>query len=301
MSNPLLTDDDLKGFDLKKYADLEHFSYKQWCDLIQHRSLLWDIAKTWKDIFRPGTDPFALHREVARHRADEQGLSDAWKAAESRFSPEAMQASAKAIVTAVLGSPLHQAFALPPYLEGENPLATASIRLRPQPYAGSAPLEPDEFNAALFGALDDVPLAQAYESAERPRRILLEVDIDAPNDQLVADFRRWLTLWRQLTQGNGIGIGRKLVFPDWINTSINRWLRDKLLAYIDLKLASKFLRRDFQMGTLAERLGFDEGEWDSAEARLENYVQEFFSPKISDWMYFLSFDEERRVGARKAT
>lgn len=40
MSNPLIGDKHLEGFDLKKYTDLEDFSYKQWHGLILHRSLL---------------------------------------------------------------------------------------------------------------------------------------------------------------------------------------------------------------------------------------------------------------------
>ncbi|TCG00421.1 hypothetical protein BZM26_12750 [Paraburkholderia strydomiana] len=279
MSNQLISDGDLNGFDLKNYADLDDFSYRQWRDLMLHRSVLWGWAKTWKETFRPGTDPFASDLASARRRATELGLGDACVAAESRFSAEALQAEVMATVTALLGSPLTQTFALPSYLESGNPLATAAIRLRPQPYAGIAPLEPDEFNAALFGAVDDVPVAQAYVSMDGPRQILLEVDIDAPNEQLISDFRRWLRMWRRLTQQKNTGIGQTSASPGWIDTSINRWVRYKLVPYIDLKLVSRFLRRDFPNRTLGKKLGFPDSEWDRAEERLERYVEEFLAPK----------------------
>ncbi|WP_321920486.1 DUF6387 family protein [Paraburkholderia tropica] len=294
MSNKLISDDELKGFDLKKYAGLEQFSYEQWFALILHRSWLWQMADNWKEQCKGGKDPFAQSLESARQWATEHGLANEWTAAQTRFSRDAMQESVRAPVTALLESPLDQAFILPPYLESRNPLATASIRLRPQPYAGTAPQEPDEFNAALFGTLDDVPQAQAYETASGTRRVLLEVDIDAPNDQLIEDFKRWLGLWRQVTNGSRKGI-RKIQSSDWGNTSIERWLTDRLVAYIDLKLVSKFLIRDFPEGKLAKKLGFKILEWDSAEERLVSYTQEFFGPEMSDWLYFQSFDEERRV------
>lgn len=300
MSELLIRDNDLKGFNRKNYVELERFTYKQWRDLILHRTLLWDQANTWKRKFKGGEDPISSHWEPVRLDANERGLGDAWATAKSRFSLDTMRAEIAAIVTALLRNPLHQAFTLPEYLESGNPLATASIRLRPQPYAGDAPLRSDEFNAALFGALDGVPLAQVFESIDEPHRILLEVDVDVPNEQLVADFRRWLRAWRQVMGGKDTGI-RKIHSPDWINTSISRWLDDGLVAYIDLKLLSKFLRRDFPQGRLAKELGFDEHQWDSAEERLENYVQEFFGPTMSDWMYFLSFDEEWCVGEKKQT
>ncbi|VVE71623.1 hypothetical protein PCA31118_03926 [Pandoraea captiosa] len=300
MSELLIQDSDLDGFALEKYLELEHFTYTQWRDLILHRALLWDLASEWKEQFKGGADPISSHWESVRLDANERGLGDAWTTAKSRFSLDALRTQIAAIVTALLHSPLHQAFTLPEYVESGNLLATASIRLRPQPYAGDAPLRPDEFNAALFGALDDVPLAQAFESTSEPHRVLLEVDVDVPNEQLVADFRRWLRAWRQVTGGRDTGI-RKIHSPDWIKTSIGRWLDDGLVAYIDLKVVSKFLRRDFPKGRLARALGFDEYQWDSAEERLENYVQEFFGPTMRDWMYFLSFDEEWRVGAKKRT
>jgi hypothetical protein len=155
MSNKLISDDELKGFDRKRYADLERFSYKQWHDLILHRSLLWNMASSWKEKFKPGKDPFAPYLESARQWATENGLGDAWTAAHTRFSREAMQAGVRATVTALLHSPLGQTLTLPPYLEAWNPLATASIRLRPQPYVGTAPQEPDEFNAAFFGGIPE--------------------------------------------------------------------------------------------------------------------------------------------------
>lgn len=145
MSNKLISDDDLKDFDLEKYADLKRFSYKQWHCLILHRSMLWDMASTWREKFKPGKDPFAPYLESVRQRATEHGLDDAWMAAELRFR-EGMQADVQATVSALLQKPLDQTFTLPPYLESGNPLATASIRLRPLPYAGTAAQEQDKFN-----------------------------------------------------------------------------------------------------------------------------------------------------------
>lgn len=297
MSRKFITDEDLKNFSLDNYADLKGFSYADWLGLVFHRSALWEISRAWEGVKtgQSAPEPNNLIRKLER--------------ATNRTAPspevvsESLTLQMRAAAMALVNSPIDRhsfTFPVASSVDVNNPLATPTIRLRSQPYRGSAPSVSDDFNAGLFGTIDGVPLAQAYEATTSPRRVLLEVDIDSDNAQLINDFRSWLRTWRAVTRSDQIGIGHTKV-PDWMQTTIDRWVKSHLVPYIDLKLIARFLRRNFRAGQLMDRVCRDSEKrgpgnsavQQTAEKKLKRLVNDFFSDATFDMLYFHSFHKAR--------
>lgn len=259
--------DELTWFSLNRYEELAGLSYVDWQQLSFHRDLLWRI-----------TEPYNIKELKERY-------SSAYVTA--RLTPIAKQLQSDPLTACQPDfQPLDEGLAL----------ATATIKLHPLDYVGSAPVPENDINALLFGTIDGVPLYQAFEeSPQNGRRVFLEVDIDAPNNQLIADFETWLDLWRK-----HFGEPRKPKVTErktgWTPAMVKRWVQQPLLPYIDLRLVCRLMGRSIDNAKLKELISptLTETEWATTQKRLDATRQSFLNQQTMSDLYYLGFGEPER-------
>ncbi|MGO4574997.1 DUF6387 family protein [Cupriavidus sp. 2TAF22] len=285
MSRHKITQEELKGFSLEKYSSLAKFSYAQWRDLIFHRSLLWDFTDRLRSVVTPPHDDLGLSASMLHS------------------CTTGLDSDAAEISASLLNDPLGCALHLPPPIDTANPLATTFIKLIPQDYIGPLPPHADALSGKLFGTLDGVPLNQPYVGTNpTSRRVLLEVDVDAPDDSLLlADFTKWLRQWRQASGGKV----RKNAAREnlaWVRTEIDRWLGRRLVPYIDLKLVARLIGKDFSAGTLETLLKNKASldDWETVEEWLEDYRARFLSQSWLDVIWRMAFEEAGHEVVKKS-
>ncbi|URF05063.1 DUF6387 family protein [Cupriavidus campinensis] len=281
MSRRKITQEELEGFSLAKYTGLPMFSYKQWRDLIFHRRLLWDMAAHLRSTKIPPDRPvLAQLTDIARSQAANCAAS-------------------------LLENPLGSVLPLPPQIDLRHALETTFIRLVPQEYKGPLPPHADPLSGDLFGTLDGVPLNQPFVGADpTSRRVLLEVDLGQDDGSLpdslldsllLADFKKWLMHWRLVSGGEVRKNAAKEDLPG-VQSEIDRWLKRRLIPYIDLKLVARLIGKDFGAGTLEALLKDNTSPdgWEKDEKWLKRHLGRFLSQSWLDVMTRMAFEESVR-------
>lgn len=163
------------------------------------------------------------------------------------------------------------------YTSSSSLCVLPNIRPIPDKYIGPIPTDPNGLDARSFGTLDGIPLGQVHHSVSDGRRLVhLEVDMDAPNEELMANFAQWIIFYRDAQQETTMGT-MGAIRPS--TKSIQQdWMDEKLIPYMDLQIAARFLRLNPSDALIRNELfpNLQDFQWESTKRRLKRLQKKFF-------------------------
>lgn len=152
-----------------------------------------------------------------------------------------------------------------------------NIKPIPDVYKGAIPGDPGGIDATYFGMLDGIPVGQLHRNDADGRRVVhLEVDMDAPNAELMENFAQWISSYRKIR--GEVEIGAKGSIRPSTKNIRRDWINAKLIPYLDLLIAARFQRlklsENLTRAELFPRL--TDEEWMAKEQQLKRLQKKFF-------------------------
>lgn len=208
-TNQQASAEDFRWLHLDKYVALSTAGPQQWAQVILDRV---DLSQ-WLDN--------GLHQKATA--AFETLKEDPLAVIVARQLQPPHTADQKSIRLLTVGQLLHLQTALP-----ENP-----------------PKDDQQFDQKSSGSIDD--LLRARHGDDWVRYAHLRIDLHATDDQLVTDFKNWLSAWRAFTPARSSG-RRSL------ERTLELWAKRNVVPYFDLEFQARLLGKKIPRPVFTEKL-----------------------------------------------